>query len=72
MICKNLKTGKYFNYKFTKSAGLIELDDTQNPKLFIHYTDWCKDYLIIDKWRNLNEWDKKYNNELENEKFSSS
>lgn len=72
MICKNLKTGKYFNYRFVRGEGLIELDDTQNPKLFIQLFDWYKNYLVIDKWRNLNEWDIKYNKEIENGKLSSS
>jgi len=72
MICKNLETNKYFNYKFAQGGELVEINDGQGYKGFVPYKDWCENYLIIDKWRNLNEWDKKYNNELENEKFSSS
>ena len=72
MICKSLKTGKYFNYSFVCPFKNVELNDGINNKFMISYTDWCKDYLIIDKWRHLNEWDIKYNKDLENGKLNSS
>ncbi len=65
MICKNLKTGKYFNYKFINNGELVVIDDGQGVEQKISYNDWYKDYLTINKWKNLDEWDKKYNNELE-------
>ena len=72
MICKNLKTGKYYNYQFIQGKELVKIDDNDSYKIFIPYKEWCKNYLIIDKWRNLNEWDIKYNKEIENGKLSSS
>lgn len=72
MICKSLKTNKYFNYSFNGPFKNVELNDGMDNKFMIHYKEWCKDYLIIDKWRNLNEWDIKYNKEIENGKLSSS
>jgi len=65
MICKNLKTGKYFNYKFINDGELVVINDGQGVEQKISYNDWHKDYLTINKWKNLDEWDKKYNNELE-------
>lgn len=72
MICKNLETGKYFNYQFIQDKELVKIGDNNDYKIFIPYKDWCKDYLIIDKWRDLNEWDIKYNKDLDDGKFSSS
>ena len=57
MVCKNLETGKYYNYQFIQDKELVKIDDNNGYKIFISYKDWYKDYLIIDKWRDLNEWD---------------
>lgn len=72
MICKSLKTSKYYNYSFACPFKNVELNDGLDNKFMIPYKDWCKDYLIIDKWRDLNEWDIKYNKDLDDGKLSSS
>jgi len=72
MICKSLKTGKYFNYSFNYPFKNVELNDGINNQFMIPYKEWCKDYIIIDKWRNLNECDIKYNKKIDDEKISSS
>lgn len=65
MICKNLKTNLYYNYRFYEDMT-VELNDNVNPSFFVTYHDWCIDYLVIDKWRNLNELDLKYNENIRN------
>ena len=76
MICKNLKTGKYFNYSFACNINKVELNDGKDHKWLVSYEEWCKNYLIIDKWRNLSKWDIKYNEEIDKKiddgEFSSS
>ena len=72
MVCKNLKTNKYFNYKFTKGAGLVEINDGKDYKRFLPYDEWFENYSIVDKWRDLNESEHKYNEELEYGTISSS
>lgn len=71
MICKNLKTGKLFNYHFNE-YNKVELDNGKGWNIGINYDDWCQEYLIIDKWRNLTPDDMKYNNDLDNGKVSGS
>jgi len=72
MICKNLSNNKYFNYTFASEVGKVELNDGKGNKWIVSYKDWCENYLIIDKWRDLSKYDIKYNEELENGKISSS
>ena len=71
MICKEIKTNKLFNYCFKESKN-VELNDGINDSVEVDYHTWCKEFYIIDKWRNLNDYDIKYNENLENGKFSSS
>ena len=37
MICKSLKTGKYFNYQFIQGKELVKIDDSDSYKIFIPY-----------------------------------
>ena len=64
MICKSLKTKLLYNYRFTNKS--VEISDDENFVVEISYTDWCKNFYIIDKWRNLSKSDKKYNEEIKN------
>ena len=64
MICKEIKTGLYFNYKF-KNKNKVILSDNKDS-FIISYDQWCKQYYIIDKWKNLSPYDIKYNDELKN------
>ena len=76
MICKNLSNEKYFNYSFVCGIGKVELNDGKGNRWIVSYKEWCQNYLIIDKWRDLNKYDMIYNEEIDkkidNEKFSSS
>ena len=76
MVCKNLSNNKYFNYSFVCPRDKVELNDGKGNRWLISNKDWCKNYLIIDKWRDLNEWDIKYNEEtdkkIDDGEFSSS
>lgn len=53
MICKSVLNDKYYDYKFIE-GGIVELTrpDMEHP-LLVKYGDWCLDYFIIDKWRNI-------------------
>ena len=76
MICKNLNNNKYFNYTFAYGVGKVELNDGKGNRWIVSYKDWCENYLIIDKWRDLSKYDITYNEEIDkkidNGKFSSS
>ena len=63
MICKNIKTGKLYNYLFNKQ-NKVEIDNGNGWHMGIDYEDWCKDFYIVDKWRNLTQNDIEYNNSL--------
>ena len=53
MICKGILNEKYYNYKFVED-GLVELSNpSMDEAIYVKYEDWCMDYYIIDKWRNL-------------------
>lgn len=53
MICKSELNNKYYDYKFTED-GIVELarPDIKDP-ILVKYEDWCNDYYVIDKYRNL-------------------
>ena len=51
MICRNISTKEDFNYKFIEE-GKVQLTNPTKEYIIL-YEDWCMDYLIIDKWRNL-------------------
>lgn len=59
MICKNNKTGKYFNYEFI-SENLINIWNpnkkygTNGFSEIITYKNWLNNYTIIDKWKTIN------------------
>ena len=76
MNCKNLSNEKYFNYSFVCGIGKVELNDGKGNRWIVSYKEWCQNYLIIDKWRDLSKYDMIYNAEIDkkidNEKFSSS
>ena len=76
MICKNLSNEKYFNYSFVCGIGKVELNDGKGNRWIVSYKEWCRNYLIIDKWRDLSKYDITYNEEIDKKiddgKFSSS
>lgn len=53
MICKSDIDGEYYNYRFIED-GVVELSrpDIENA-LFVKYEDWCMDYHIINKLKNI-------------------
>lgn len=51
MICRNILTKVDYNYKFIDKET-VELSNVDKTEI-INYKDWCKDYLIIDKWRTI-------------------
>lgn len=65
MICKNLSNNKYFNYTFACGVGKVELNDGKGNRWIVSYKDWCENYLIIDKWRDLSKYDIRYNEEID-------
>ena len=54
MICKRNSDGKYFNYSFINDAIVkVENPHAVDDTTFVNYPEWCRDYLVIDKWRSL-------------------
>ena len=55
MVCKEINSGLYFNYKFINETNnsLVEIWDGEDYKKNINYHQWCKCFYIIDKWRCL-------------------
>lgn len=64
MICKEIETGKYFNYRFLDNGEVIEIDDCDGFTKNITRESWLNDYYIIDKWRCLTDYDIEYNRSL--------
>ena len=52
MICKNLSTNVKYNYQMPNPDKVKLWNPTTRP-FYISYDEWCKDYLIIDKWLTL-------------------
>lgn len=58
MICKNNKTGDYFNYNFV-GENLVNIWNpspiygTNGFSEIITYNSWLTEYTIIDKWRTI-------------------
>jgi len=53
MICKSVLNDKYYDYKFTEN-GMVKLTrPDMECELLVKYEDWCFDYYIVDKWRNI-------------------
>ena len=63
MICKQIETGKYFNYRFLNNKE-VEIDDSDGFIKKLTYESWLNDYFIIDKWRYLTDNDIEYNRRL--------
>ena len=59
MVCANINTNKRYDYKFIDPMS-VEIMDFNYNKEIIPYHKWCKEYYIIDKWRNLNKDDTCY------------
>ena len=51
MICRNLSTDEHYNYRFIED-GKVELENEFNI-FSINYEDWCLNYLVVNKWKNL-------------------
>jgi len=63
MICKQIETGKYFNYRFLNKDE-VEIDDFDGFVKKLTYESWLNDYFIVDKWRCLTDYDIEYNRKL--------
>ena len=54
MICKRHSDNKYFNYTFINDAVVkVENPHSVDDTTFVNYPDWCKEYVVIDKWSSL-------------------
>lgn len=51
MICRNVTNGKDYEYTF-EEGGKVRLR-SRIQDFTILYEDWCINYFVIDKWRNL-------------------
>ena len=61
MICKNNKTGEYFNYDFIAEdlVNVWNLDKKYGTNGFskiIWYDTCVNEYTIIDKWKTINAY----------------
>ena len=63
MICCNIETKLRYNYRFIPE-NIVEIWDGEDYTKEIPYSDWCKEYYIIDKWRCLSPEEMEYNKEL--------
>lgn len=64
MICKNIKTNILYNYFFDNYNRVMINNGFESTT--VNYKDWCKDFYIVDKWKNLSELDKQYNSRIKN------
>lgn len=59
MVCANIETNKRYDYRFIDEMS-VEIKDFESNTEIIPYYKWCKEYYVIDKWRNLNKDDMCY------------
>ena len=64
MICKNIKTNILYNYFFDNYNRVMINDGFESTT--VNYKDWCEDFYVVDKWKNLSELDKQYNSRIKN------
>lgn len=52
MICKNIVTNIKFNYEFSDNNDFVIVFNPyiENSYHRIPYDEWCKTYLVLDKW----------------------
>ena len=56
MVCCEILTNIRFNYRFI-DEDTVEIWDGEDYNQKISYRKWCQNYLIIDKWRDLTQYE---------------
>ena len=51
MICRNSITKVDYEYTFENDGNVRLRNLTED--FIVRYEDWCFDYFIVDKWRNI-------------------